>query len=311
MVSISQMNARTAKNVGNADCDEARHFFDVFQIFLTISDGTKLMTRSLFVYGVCFVILATACQIIWAGEPTQLRVLTYNINHGGSASNKLSQLADIIKRENPDLVALQEVDNKVARSSRIDQAASLGKMTGMHAFFGKATPLTDGQYGVAILSRDKPVSVENHPLPSEGVEPRTALAAQVVLGKNGPTIVFIVTHLALPIRNKVTKIQDSTIQESQVQDIVNEFVKDDSPIVLAGDLNALPDSPSIKALLRYFSDASTNSKELNFPSKKPNRKIDYVLYHPANKWRVVKTRVLDEPTASDHRPLLVVLELNQ
>jgi endonuclease/exonuclease/phosphatase (EEP) superfamily protein YafD len=35
--------------------------------------------------------------------------------------------------------------------------------------------------------------------------------------------------------------------------------------------------------------------------------IDYVMYRPAKRWQVVEVRVLDEPLASDHRPLLAVL----
>jgi endonuclease/exonuclease/phosphatase family metal-dependent hydrolase len=44
------------------------------------------------------------------------------------------------------------------------------------------------------------------------------------------------------------------------------------------------------------------------PVEKPARQIDYVLVRPANRWKVVETRVLDETVASDHRALLVVLE---
>jgi len=37
-------------------------------------------------------------------------------------------------------------------------------------------------------------------------------------------------------------------------------------------------------------------------------KIDYVFFRPAAGWGVVEQQVIDEPVASDHRPLLVVLE---
>ena len=46
---------------------------------------------------------------------------------------------------------------------------------------------------------------------------------------------------------------------------------------------------------------------LTFPADKPDRRIDYVMYRPANKWKVVEVRVLDEAVASDHRPVLTVL----
>ena len=45
------------------------------------------------------------------------------------------------------------------------------------------------------------------------------------------------------------------------------------------------------------------------PVREPARQIDYVLFRPAERWKVIETKVLDEPVASDHRPLLAVLEL--
>jgi endonuclease/exonuclease/phosphatase family metal-dependent hydrolase len=46
---------------------------------------------------------------------------------------------------------------------------------------------------------------------------------------------------------------------------------------------------------------------LTFPADKPDRWIDYIMVRPAEKWEVVEVRVLEEPVASDHRPLLAVL----
>jgi endonuclease/exonuclease/phosphatase family metal-dependent hydrolase len=45
------------------------------------------------------------------------------------------------------------------------------------------------------------------------------------------------------------------------------------------------------------------------PASNPPRQIDYILFRPANRWKVVEVRVPDEPLASDHRPLVAVLEL--
>jgi endonuclease/exonuclease/phosphatase (EEP) superfamily protein YafD len=37
-------------------------------------------------------------------------------------------------------------------------------------------------------------------------------------------------------------------------------------------------------------------------------RVDYVLIRPAGRWRVVESSIVDDAVASDHRPLLVVLE---
>ncbi|MCY2995293.1 MAG: hypothetical protein NTY19_46640 [Planctomycetota bacterium] len=90
-----------------------------------------------------------------AAEPLRIRVLTYNIQHGEGTDGKidLARTAAVIKRLTPDLAALQEVDKATTRSRGVDQAAELGKLTGMHVAFGKAMDFAGGRYGEAILSR--------------------------------------------------------------------------------------------------------------------------------------------------------------
>src|SRR5438270_1349612 len=73
-------------------------------------------------------------------KPVELTVMTYNIHHGAGMDGKvdLPRIAEVIKRSGADLVALQEVDRITLRTSRIDQCKELGRLTGMHAYFGKA-----------------------------------------------------------------------------------------------------------------------------------------------------------------------------
>src|SRR5687768_15481548 len=72
--------------------------------------------------------------------PLRLRVLTYNIHHGEGVDGRLDleRIARVITAEEPDLVALQEVDVKTRRTGGVDQAAELARLTGMHFAFGKA-----------------------------------------------------------------------------------------------------------------------------------------------------------------------------
>ena len=45
-----------------------------------------------------------------------------------------------------------------------------------------------------------------------------------------------------------------------------------------------------------------------FPAELPQRRIDYVMWSHFPGWQLVDTRVISEPLASDHRPVLAVFE---
>ncbi|HRX87701.1 MAG TPA: endonuclease, partial [Phycisphaerae bacterium] len=80
--------------------------------------------------------LAAGCA---DSKPVTIRVLTYNIHHGAGMDKQidLPRIAKIIRDSGADLVALEEVDRNVPRTSHVDQPAVLGELTGMHAVFEK------------------------------------------------------------------------------------------------------------------------------------------------------------------------------
>ena len=46
-----------------------------------------------------------------------------------------------------------------------------------------------------------------------------------------------------------------------------------------------------------------------FPSDAPVKKIDYVMYYPKDRWKVVSAEVICDSVASDHCAHFVTLEL--
>ena len=54
--------------------------------------------------------------------------------------------------EKPDIVALQEVDQKTRRASGVDQPAELARLTGMQVVFGRNIDFEGGGYGTAVLT---------------------------------------------------------------------------------------------------------------------------------------------------------------
>ena len=80
-----------------------------------------------------FSICAGGCADVKPRSPIRIAVLTYNIYHGEDANgnSNLDAVANIINSLGPDLVALQEVDNKTTRAKGLDLTAELSKRTGM------------------------------------------------------------------------------------------------------------------------------------------------------------------------------------
>ena len=47
---------------------------------------------------------------------------------------------------------------------------------------------------------------------------------------------------------------------------------------------------------------------MTYPANNPRKRIDYVLLRPSGTWRVIDVRVIPETVASDHAPVLAVVE---
>jgi endonuclease/exonuclease/phosphatase family metal-dependent hydrolase len=231
-----------------------------------------------------------------------VRILTYNILHGETLKGDfdLDRIAKVIKEADPDLVALQEVDFFTKRARHMDLATELGQRTGMAPLFGQAMPFDGGEYGEGILSSFSFLSTQNHSLPAqEGKEPRAALEVNVVL-KSGDTIRFIGTHL--------DHTRDEADRIGQALQINTIFTDSECPAILAGDLNAKPESKTMEILFSQWT-GSFPGYAPTFPSENPRVKIDYILFRPENRWKVLETRVIDDKIASDHSAVLSVLEL--
>ncbi|MHA2218777.1 MAG: endonuclease/exonuclease/phosphatase family protein, partial [Candidatus Hodarchaeales archaeon] len=86
--------------------------------------GFSISLRALLVILV-FSVCGGGCGGAKIGPPTRVSVLTYNIYHGEDANggSNLDAVAEIINLLEPDLVALQEVDQKTTRAKGLDLTA--------------------------------------------------------------------------------------------------------------------------------------------------------------------------------------------
>jgi len=233
-----------------------------------------------------------------------LTILTYNIHHCEGLDNRidLERIARVISAHSPDVVALQEVDRGLHRSNGVDQAAELAERTGLTLRYAASLHLQGGEYGNAMLTRLPVRGFEQHPLPGE--EPRVVavahLDAPATPGKTAP-FTFLATHLDYGSREARAR---SAALLTGILDALPE-----QPAILAGDLNDGPGSTSVNALRETWTVAGWDQPSDTGPADGADPRIDYIMFRPAARWQELDYRVIEEPVASDHRPVLARLKL--
>jgi len=153
------------------------YFVKVSLSINTKTDNMKLIKKILLQ-----VLLAVSCiTISYADEMRHpvdtIRVMSYNIHTGVGIDGKfdLERIARLITEYNIDIAGLQEVDQGVERTDRVDTMKKLSELTGMYAAFGMAIPFQGGEYGNGILSRFPIIEKRNHPYTFEQTGEHRAL----------------------------------------------------------------------------------------------------------------------------------------
>ena len=240
-------------------------------------------------------LLAVSCEAphyVTTRPADRLVLMSYNVRSGKGMDGKrdLDRTAAVIRAVQPDVVALQEIDSLTRRSNGDDVAAVLGKKCSMYHTFSKAIDFDGGGYGVALLSREKPVAVQRFALPGRE-EARTLLAVEF------EQYIVVSTHLSLTEEDRMASL-------AVIDSVAMAATK---PIYIAGDLNAQPDSEFCRAMgqkMQYLSDTTA----FTFPADKPNRTIDYIVAPRQQRVEVLGRKVVVEPKVSDHRPIVVELK---
>ena len=245
-------------------------------------------------------------QIIFATrkvKPLRLRVLCYNIHHAEGIDRKLDvpRIARVILSVKPDLVALQEVDQKTKRTMGVNQTAELARLTKMNGVFGANIDFQGGHYGNAVLSRFPIARHKNHHLPNVDSGEQRGVLETIIELPDKRTVLLLATHLdhRRPDQERLASAK-----------FINGLManRDAMPAILAGDLNDVSGSPTLKEFSKLWT--RTNAKIMpTVPVTKPRRQIDFILMRPAARWKVIETKVLDEAVASDHRAIFAVIEL--
>jgi endonuclease/exonuclease/phosphatase family metal-dependent hydrolase len=228
-----------------------------------------------------------------------LRVATLNIwNRFGPWEERLAAIRAGVGALAPDLLGLQEVVRlEPDDGDGLDQAAAIAEGFGYHVAYGRARD--ERWFGNAILSRWPIARTHVFELPREGTDERRTLLFAEIASPFG-AIPFFVTHLNW-------KFEEGHVRAVQMREAVLRIqalagrAGDGFPAILAGDMNAEPDSDEIRYLRGltdlgggrrvYFQDAFafagngspgiTYARRNPFAAtlREPDRRIDYVFVY--------------------------------
>jgi len=240
------------------------------------------------------------------------RIVTYNVRRcvGNDRRLDVGRIVDVLAQLEPDIVALQELDVRRARTGHVDQAHQIGQQLEMACHFNAAMRVEEELYGDAVLTAHPEKLIQAGPLPGHPritqLEPRGALWIEVDLA--GRALQVLNTHLGLVPRE----------QQQQARMLAGpswlEHPRCRGPRILLGDFNATGASLVYRTLTAKLAAARSlaprRSPTATFPSQLPVLRIDHLFVSPEI---IVKdvfapfdplTRV-----ASDHLPLVMDFEI--
>ena len=238
-----------------------------------------------------------------------LRVMTYNI-YGARATSPanaadLDAIAEVIRRQNPDFVTLNEVDVFTNRTGKdVHQARDLAEKLGMEWHFSKAIDRDGGEYGDAVLSKYPILEKRSYRLPCAAEQPgedRSLCVIRVQI--DGKDLYVASTHL-----DHLSGDASRLVQATEIRRIRDTELEGD--LILCGDLNAIPSSNVIATMTSFLTNTGPID-QYTYPSDDPSRKIDYIMYAPIEHFGVQNCQVVSRGDqqvggvdASDHRPVI-------
>lgn len=238
-------------------------------------------------------LISAALFAFSAQAQNTLKLMTYNIRNATGMDDvcNFQRIANVIINASPDVVAVQEVDSVTNRSKQKYVLGEIAERTQMHGYFAPAIDYDGGKYGIGLLTKQIPLRLQTLPLPGREEE-RALILAEF------DDYIYCCTHLSLTEEDRMKSLE-------MIKRITASTEK---PLFLAGDLNDGPESPFIKELQKDF-QILTDTTQRTFPAPTPEETLDYIVALKRNSggFAVISSKVLNEPMASDHRPVVVEL----
>lgn len=228
-------------------------------------------------------------------DPAVIRILTWNVHAGIGPDGRydLPRIAALVRRHEPDIVALQEIDSR----GRDDNAFEyLARALGSHAAEAKTIVTPDGDYGHALISRWPMTDIAIHDLSISRREPRRAIETTVQTPA-GPLHLASV-HLGLGFRER----RQQAAMLSAIAGTARQTT------VMLGDFNDWFVYGTVRRALATILPGRTRQR--SFPACWPVLMLDRIYCRP----RHALLRSWTDPLArrvSDHLPVIADLRLEE
>jgi len=239
-----------------------------------------------------------------------IRLMSLNIAHGrrlgpnqllqprGRIQSNLDDIAALIAREDPRVVALQEADGPSLWSGRFDHVAHLSDASsfGWHFRGNHAPPRSGLDYGTALLCREPLDNARSRPFHQNWRDAKGFVEA--TLQTDNGEIDIVSVHLDF-LRHE--------IRRRQMLALYDRFENPRRPVVILGDFNCGWTSGIAEFVDRLKLHAWVpDAGEPTFPTRMPSVRIDWVLASKRLSFKGYRTLHADK--VSDHCGVVVDLD---
>jgi endonuclease/exonuclease/phosphatase family metal-dependent hydrolase len=225
-----------------------------------------------------------------------VRVMTWNI-HGGvgpDGRHDLARMLVLVRRAEPDVLALQEVDSRRVKGGE-HPIELLKRALGHHGVRAAAIVTPDGDYGQVLLSRWPMRDTEVHDISVAGREPRRAVST--IIDAPAGSFCMVAAHLGLNWGER----------RKQRKQMVALARRCPFTTVMAGDFNDWIWGGSIQNVLACELPGRTRHR--TFPARFPLLRLDRIYCRPA--LALKHSRVDAEGCSiSDHLPVIAEIDLS-
>lgn len=228
-----------------------------------------------------------------------MRVLTWNIQGGigkGGRSD-LGPVVALIRRWEPDIVALQEVDSRKCAPGEVPAFTFITQQLGFHAVEAKTIIAKDGgEYGQMLSSRWEMIRSEIHDISVPHREPRRAIEAEIETPSG--CVHIVASHFGLTFGER----------RRQAEAVAALAARSPHPAIVLGDFNDWTRHGTVQKTLSGIFPALTQHR--TWPSFFPVLRLDRVFCRPGAVLAESRTDP-DGARYSDHLPIIADINLSR